>query len=160
YGVRSSRAETLDQLYEYSKREGFGAEVKKRILLGTYVLSSGYQDAYYKQATKVRVKMVEAYNKAFEQCDVIATPTTPVAAFPMGAIQDPLEMYLQDIYTIGPNLAHLPAISVPCGFNSEKKPFGFQFTGAKREDVLICRMAYAYERAAPYVQEIPPEFDR
>ncbi|NGX53596.1 MAG: Glutamyl-tRNA(Gln) amidotransferase subunit A [Chlamydiae bacterium] len=160
YGKRSSRAETLGQLYEYSKQEGFGAEVKKRILLGTYVLSSGYQDDYYKQAAKVRVMIVDEFNKAFEQCDVIATPTTPVAAFPMGAIQDPLEMYLQDVYTIGANLARLPAISVPCGFNAEKKPFGFQIIGAKREDVLVCRMAYAYEKAAPYVQEIPPEFDR
>ncbi len=160
YGVRSERAETLDQVYDYSRTEGFGTEVKKRIFLGTYVLSSGYQDAYYKQAAKVRLKIIDSFNRAFETCDVIATPISPIAAFPKGAIQDPLEMYLQDIYTIGVNLARLPAISVPCGFNPEKKPFGLQFIGAKREDALVCRMSHAYEMATPYAQEIPPQFDR
>lgn len=159
YGQRSSRAETLDQVYDYSRTEGFGPEVKKRILLGTYVLSSGYQESYYKQAAKVRVKILEEYIKAFEKCDVVATPVSPIAAFPLGSIQDPLEMYLQDIFTIGANLAKLPAISVPCGFNSEQKPFGLQLTGAKREDTLVCKMGHAYEKAAPYSQNIPPEFD-
>ncbi len=160
YGVRSERAETLDQVYDYSRTEGFGAEVKKRILLGTYVLSSGYQDAYYKQAARVRRKMMEAFDRSFDVCDVIATPVTPTGAFPKNAILDPLEMYLQDIYTIGVNLARLPAISVPCGFNAEKKPFGVQFIGAHREDVRVCRIAHAYEKAAPFAQEIPPLFDR
>jgi len=160
YGVRSSRAETLDQVYDYSRTEGFGAEVKKRIFLGTYVLSAGYQDAYYKQATKVRVKIIDAFNRAYEKCDVIATPVSPIGAFPKGAIQDPLEMYLQDIYTIGINLARLPGISVPCGFNEEQKPFGLQLIGAKREDTLVCRLAHAYEQAAPFSQEIPSQFDR
>ncbi len=160
YGVRSSRAETLDQVYDYSRTEGFGSEVKKRIILGTYVLSSGYQDAFYKQATKVRVKMVDSFNRAFEKCDIIATPVSPTTAFKKGAIHDPLEMYLQDIYTIGVNLARLPGISVPCGFNTEKKPFGLQFIGAKHEDALVCRMAHAYERAAPFASEIPSQFDR
>jgi aspartyl-tRNA(Asn)/glutamyl-tRNA(Gln) amidotransferase subunit A len=160
YGVRSKRAETLDQIYDYSRTEGFGREVKKRIFLGTYVLSAGYQDAYYKQAAKVRVKIIDEFNRAFEHCDVIATPVSPTVAFLKGAIQDPLEMYLQDIYTIGVNLARLPAISVPCGFNKEKRPFGFQLIGAKREDTLVCRLGYAYEKAAPYCLKIPPEFDR
>jgi aspartyl-tRNA(Asn)/glutamyl-tRNA(Gln) amidotransferase subunit A len=160
FGVRSSRAETLDQVYDYSRTEGFGREVKKRIFLGTYVLSSGYQDDYYKQATKVRVKIIDSFNYAFEKCDVIATPVSPIAAFPKGAIRDPLQMYLQDIYTIGVNLARLPAVSVPCGFNEEKKPFGLQFIGPKHADVLVCRMSHAYEKAAPYSQEIPPQFDR
>ncbi|MCH9628029.1 MAG: Glutamyl-tRNA(Gln) amidotransferase subunit A [Chlamydiales bacterium] len=160
YGVRSERAETLDQVYDFSRTDGFGTEVKKRIFLGTYVLSSGYQDAYYKQAAKVRLKIIDSFNRAFETCDVIATPISPIGAFPKGSIQDPLEMYLQDIYTIGINLARLPAISVPCGFNPEKKPFGLQFIGAKREDALVCRMSYAYEQAAPYAKEIPPQFDR
>lgn len=160
YGVRSKRAETLDQIYDYSRTEGFGAEVKKRIFLGTYVLSAGYQEAYYKQAAKVRVKIIEEFNRAFEQCDVIATPVSPSVAFLKGAIQDPLEMYLQDVYTIGVNLARLPAISVPSGFNREKKPFGLQLIGAKREDTLVCRFAHAYEQIAPYGLEIPPEFDR
>lgn len=160
YGVRSKRAETLDQIYDYSRTEGFGAEVKKRIFLGTYVLSAGYQEAYYKQAAKVRVKIIEEFNRAFEQCDVIATPVSPSVAFLKGAIQDPLEMYLQDVYTIGVNLARLPAISVPSGFNREKKPFGLQLIGARREDTLVCRLAHAYEKIAPYGLEIPPEFDR
>lgn len=160
YGVRSERAQTLDQVYDYSRTEGFGSEVKKRIFLGTYVLSSGYQDAYYKQATKVRVKIIDAFNKAFELCDAIASPVSPIAAFQKGTIRDPLQMYLQDIYTIGVNLARLPAISVPCGFNQDKKPFGLQFIGAKRDDPFLCGLAYAYERATPYSQEIPPQFDR
>lgn len=160
YGVRSKRAQTLDQIYDYSRTEGFGFEVKKRIFLGTYVLSAGYQEAYYKQAAKVRVKIIEEFNRAFENCDVIATPVSPIAAFPKGAIRDPLEMYLQDIYTIGANLAHLPAISLPCGFNKENKPFGFQLMGAKRDDVLVCRMGHAYEQATPFSKAIPPEFDR
>jgi aspartyl-tRNA(Asn)/glutamyl-tRNA(Gln) amidotransferase subunit A len=160
YGVRSKRAETLDQIYDYSRTEGFGREVKKRIFLGTYVLSAGYQDAYYKQAAKVRVKIIEAYEKAFEACDLIATPVSPTVAFKKGAIQDPLEMYLQDIYTIGANLARLPAISIPSGFNKEKVPFGFQLIGTKRDDVLVCRLAHAFEKAAPFHAEIPPEFDQ
>jgi len=160
YGVRSQCSQTLDQIYDYSRTEGFGPEVKKRILLGTYVLSAGYQEAYYKQAAKVRVKIIEEFERAFKQCDAIATPVSPTVAFLKGAIQDPLEMYLQDIYTIGVNLARLPAISVPCGFNNEKKPFGFQLIGAKRDDTLVCRLAHAYEKAAPFNLEIPLEFDR
>lgn len=160
YGVRSSRGDTLEQIYDFSRTEGFGREVKKRILLGTYVLSAGYQDAYYKQAAKVRVKIIDAFNIAFEKCDVIATPVSPFAAFSRGAIQDPLEMYLQDIYTIGVNLAYLPAISVPCGFNEVQKPFGVQFIGARHDDTLVCRMAHAYEEATPFAREIPPLFNR
>lgn len=160
YGVRSKRAQNLEQVYDYSRTEGFGPEVKKRIFLGTYVLSAGYQDAYYKQASRVRVKIIDEFNRAFEHCDAIATPVSPTVAFRKKAIQDPLEMYLQDIYTIGVNLARLPAIAVPCGFNQEKMPFGFQLIGAKRDDTLLCRLAHAYEKAAPYNLEIPPEFDR
>lgn len=160
YGMRSKRAETLDQIYDLSRTEGFGPEVKKRILLGTYVLSAGYQDAYYKQAAKVRVKIIDEFDRAFEQCDVIATPVSPTVAFKKGAIQDPLEMYLQDIYTTGVNLARLPAISVPSGFNQAKMPFGFQLIGPRRSDTLICRLAHGYEKACPYGLEIPPQFDR
>lgn len=160
YGVRSKRAQNLEQVYDFSRTEGFGPEVKKRIFLGTYVLSAGYQDAYYKQAAKVRVKITDAFNQVFEQCDVIATPVTPTVAFAKGAIQDPLSMYLQDIYTIGVNLARLPAISVPCGFSDDKMPVGLQLIGAKRDDVLVCRMARAYEKRAPYGLEIPSAFDK
>lgn len=160
YGVRSPRAKTLEQIYDYSRTEGFGPEVKKRILLGTYVLSSGFKDSYYRQAAKVRVKITEEFNRAFEQCDVIATPVSPIAAFGKKAIQDPLQMYLQDIYTIGVNLAHLPAISVPSGFTREKKPLGLQLIGAKKADPLVCRLAHMYEKLAPFSREVPSLFDR
>ena len=158
YGHRSARAKTLEQVYDYSKREGFGAEVRRRILLGTYVLSAGYQDAYYKQAGRVRGKIIEAFNTAFEHCDVIATPTSPLAAFPIGSIQDPLQMYLQDIYTIGVNLAYLPGISVPCGFAEPKLPLGLQLIGQRREDPLVCRIADAYEKATRFTEEIPQAY--
>ncbi|MFN0064666.1 MAG: Asp-tRNA(Asn)/Glu-tRNA(Gln) amidotransferase subunit GatA [Chlamydiales bacterium] len=158
YGVRAE-AKNLSEVYDLSRTAGFGKEVKTRILLGTYMLSSGYQDAYYKKATKVRVKMIDEFNRAFTKCDVIATPVSPIACFPKGAIQDPLEMYLQDTYTVGANIARLPAISVPCGFNKEKKPFGLQIIGPKQCDSLVCHVADAYERIAPFSHEIPPEFD-
>lgn len=159
YGVRSKEAKSLDEVYEFSKRDGFGSEVKKRILLGTFVLSSGYQDAYYKQAMKVRMKITEVFDTAFEKCDFIATPVSPVTAFPFGAIQEPLKMYLQDIFTIGVNLACLPGISIPSGFSSENKPFGLQLIGSRHDDVALCRMSHAYERATGFSAKIPPQFD-
>lgn len=158
YGVRAE-GQTLDEIYDRSRTEGFGPEVKKRIFLGTYALVAGFQDQFYRQATKVRMEIFTAFEKAFALCDVIATPVSPIAAFPKGAIQDPLEMYLQDIYTIGVNLAHLPAISIPCGFNQDKKPMGLQLIGAKHDDLLVCRMGHAYEKAAPFSKEIPPLFN-
>ncbi len=108
----------------------------------------------------MRVKITDEFNRAFEQCDVIATPVSPTVAFTKGAIQDPLEMYLQDIYTIGVNLARLPALSIPCGFNRDKMPFGFQLIGQKREDLLICRMAHAYEQMTRFGYEIPQRFNK
>ncbi|MCH9610810.1 MAG: Glutamyl-tRNA(Gln) amidotransferase subunit A [Chlamydiales bacterium] len=158
YGVRA-KAEVLDDVYDLSRSQGFGSEVKRRILLGTYVLSAGYQDAYYKRATKVRAKMIDHFEKVFGQCDAIVTPTSPIACFPAGAIQDPLEMYLQDIYTVGANLCRLPGISVPCGFNKENKPFGLQILGPRKSDPLICHMAHAFETATDFAQKIPQEFD-
>lgn len=160
YGVRSPRAKTLDEVYDYSKSEGFGPEVKKRILLGTFVLSSGYQDAYYKQASKVRIKIMEAFEKAFEVCDIVATPVSPITAFPFGAIQDPLQMYLQDIFTIGVNLACLPAISVPSGFTSENMPVGLQLIGPRHEDRLVCRFSHIYEKQTGHNLKVPSQFDR
>lgn len=158
YGVRAE-AHNLDEVYDLSRSLGFGSEVKRRILLGTYVLSAGYQDAFYKRATKVRAKMIDQFERVFASCDVIATPTSPIACFPKGAIQDPLEMYLQDIYTVGANLCRLPGISVPCGFSREKKPFGLQILGPRKSDPLVCHVAYAYEKAAPFSSEIPEEFN-
>lgn len=155
YGVRSKNAKTLDSVYDLSKAEGFGPEVKKRILLGTYVLSSGYQDAYYKQAAKVRAKIIDEFNKAFEKIDLIATPVSPNAAFKSGAIRNPVQMYLQDIYTIGVNLAYLPAVSVPSGFTDDHLPLGLQLIGAKRSDVLLLRMANAFEKLMPFGHQFP-----
>lgn len=155
YGNRSSRAKTLDEVYDYSKEEGFGSEVKRRILLGTYVLSAGYQDAFYKKAQKVRTLIIEAYKKAFSQCDLIATPVSPFAAFEIDAIKDPLQMYLEDIYNVGINLAGIPAISIPNGFTKDGMPMGFQLIGPQKQDRRVFNAAYALEKVFPYHLEIP-----
>lgn len=160
YGVRSSKATTLEQVYDFSKQEGFGPEVKNRILLGTYVLSSGYQDAYYKKAQKVRRLVVEGFKTAFQECALIAMPCSPVTTFPLGTVHDPLQMYLQDIYTIPANLAGLPAISVPSGFDKQNKPFGLQVIGPHMADAHVLQMAHTFEQAHPYCQKIPPHFDK
>lgn len=159
YGKRSSRATTLEEVYDFSKQEGFGPEVKKRILLGTYVLSSGYQDAYYKKAQKVRTLIIQQFKKAFEKCQIIAMPTSPLTTFPIGGILDPLQMYLQDIFTIAANLGGLPAISIPCGFSADKKPLGLQLIAPQLHDAQVFQFAHAYEKASGYSQQIPPLFD-
>ena len=158
YGLRSCKATTLEEVYELSKQEGFGAEVKNRILLGTYVLSSGYKDAYYKKAQKVRALMIQQLNEAFTSCDLIAMPSTPVTPFQIGSIQDPLQMYLQDIYTIPANMAGLPAISVPSGKDQEGKPFGLQLMGPIKQDGLVLQMAHHFEMATQYAKQLPPLF--
>ncbi len=155
YGKRSEKAQTLDEVYDLSKEEGFGAEVKRRILLGTYVLSSGYQDAYYKKAQKVRTLMIEEYSRAFKECDVIASPVSPIPPFKLGAIQDPLEMYLADICTISANLAGLPAISVPACFDDAHLPVGFHLTGPQMQDVRLCNIAHAFEQTNALQSTIP-----
>lgn len=155
YGVRSPSAKTLDEVYDLSKEEGFGAEVKRRILLGTYVLSAGYQDAYYKKAQKMRTLLINQYKEAFKQCDLVVTPVSPFPAFEIGAIQDPLEMYLADIYTISINLAGLPAVSVPCGFTSEDKPIGLQLIGPQKQDRKVLQASDAFQKRTPFSQLIP-----
>lgn len=155
YGQRSKKATTLEEVYDFSKEEGFGAEVKRRIMLGTYVLSAGYQDAYYKKAQKVRTLILQAYKEAFKKCDLIATPVSPFAAFEIGSIKDPVQMYLQDIYTIGINLAGLPAISVPNGFSSKGMPIGFQLIGPQKADTKVFEGAYAFEKVHSYQQALP-----
>jgi aspartyl-tRNA(Asn)/glutamyl-tRNA(Gln) amidotransferase subunit A len=155
YGVRSPRAVTLDEIYDLSKEEGFGPEVKRRILLGTYVLSAGYQDAYYKKAQKVRTLIIEEYKKAFEACDAVAMPVSPFPAFEIGAITDPLQMYLADIYTISVNLAGLPSVSIPNGFSKNGKPFGLQLTGPQKHDREVLAIAHALEQAYSYKDSIP-----
>lgn len=155
YGVRSPEAKTLEEVYDLSKEAGFGYEVKRRILLGTFVLSSGYQDAYYRKAQRVRTLLISKYKEAFKKCDVIATPVSPFAAFELGSIKDPLQMYLEDIYTIGINLAGVPAISIPAGFSKDGKPMGLQIVGPQNQDVRVLNFAHAFENETTYHTALP-----
>ena len=157
YGYRHPHYANLIQMYENSRREGFGAEVKRRIMLGTYVLSSGYYDAYYLKGQKVRTLIRNDFAQAFNDCDLIITPTSPTAAFRIGEkTADPLQMYLSDIYTISVNIAGIPAISVPCGFNDEGLPIGLQLIGDHLQEGKIIRAAYAFEQASGYHKKKPP----
>lgn len=158
YGIRSEQAKTLDEVYDLSKEEGFGDEVKRRILLGTFVLSAGYQDAYYRKAQKVRTLMIEEFKRAYSKCDIVAAPVTSSTAFELGSIQDPIQMYLEDLYTIPCNLAGLPAISVPSGFSDNRMPFGIQFIGPQKADPRVLRYAHAFEKAQPDYYQIPELF--
>lgn len=146
YGFRAPEAESLGAMYRQTRDHGFGAEVKRRILLGTYALSAGYYDAYYRRAQRVRARIAEDYRQAFQQVDVIAMPTTPTPAFRIGErIEDPLRMYLNDIYTVSADLAGVPAISLPCGL-AGGLPIGVQFTGNYFAESLLLRLAHHYER--------------
>jgi len=147
YGYRDESAASLRDMYEKTRSEGFGTEVKRRILLGTYVLSAGYYDAYYRKGQQVRTLIREDFKKAFEVCDVIATPTSPTPAFKIGEkTDDPLQMYLSDIFTISVNLAGLPGISVPCGWTKENLPVGLQFIGDLFGEQTLLRAAHGYEQ--------------
>jgi aspartyl-tRNA(Asn)/glutamyl-tRNA(Gln) amidotransferase subunit A len=160
YGKRSEKARSLDEIYDFSRNEGFGPEVKQRILLGTFVLSSGYQDAYYKKAQKVRTLLIREFKQAFEKCDLIAMPPTPTTAFEIGSIQDPINMYLQDLYTIPANLAGLPAISVLTGFSKGKLPYAMQLLGPQLADARVLQFAYHLEKMIALNAPIPPLFDK
>lgn len=156
YGLRAKGARTLGEMYEQSRHDGFGAEVKRRIMLGTYVLSAGYYDAYYLKAQQVRTLIARDYTRAFETMDVIALPTSPCAAFRLGERADnPLQMYLADVFTVGANLAGLPGISVPCGFTATGLPIGLQFISRPWEEATMLRMADAYESATPWKGAMP-----
>lgn len=159
YGRRSPNAKSLQEVYELSRQEGFGSEVKKRIILGTYVLSSSYQNTFYAQATKVRFKIIEEFEKAFQVCDVVATPTAPNTAFLLDAEHDPLYLYLNDVYTTGVNLGRLPAISIPCGFSKEEKPIGLQLIGPRKVDPFICQVAHAFQNVTAYHKAMPKRFN-
>ena len=151
YGFRAEDAPELRQMYRRSRDEGFGAEVKRRIMLGTYVLSSGYYEAYYRKAQQVRTLIKQDFQRAFEKCDAIATPTTPTTAFLLGEkTDDPLAMYLNDIYTCTANLAGIPGISLPCGLSKEGLPIGFQFVGPHWSEGRLLNLANAYEQAHPF----------
>jgi aspartyl-tRNA(Asn)/glutamyl-tRNA(Gln) amidotransferase subunit A len=146
YGHRSKQAKDIVDLYFQSRAEGFGAEVKRRIILGTYVLSSGYYDAYYLRAQKVRTLIRQDFLNAYREVDALITPTSPIPAFKLGEKSDPLAMYLCDIYTIGVNLAGLPAVSVPCGFTRAQLPIGLQLIGQPFQEANLLAIAQAYER--------------
>jgi aspartyl-tRNA(Asn)/glutamyl-tRNA(Gln) amidotransferase subunit A len=156
YGFRAEEAPELRQMYRRTREEGFGAEVKRRIMLGTYVLSAGYYDAYYRKAQQVRTLIKEDFRKAFESCDAIITPTAPTAAFAIGEkVDDPLAMYLNDIYTVTANLAGVPGISVPCGLSSTRLPIGFQLLGPYWSEPTLFKLAHAYEQASPFTERPP-----
>lgn len=147
YGFRDMEADSLLEMYKESRSKGFGDEVKRRIIIGTYALSSGYYDAYYKKALQVRTLIVEDFTRAFEKCDVLVSPVCPSPAWKIGEkVNDPLSMYLSDILTIATNLAGLPGISVPCGFSSNGLPIGFQVQGGHFEEEKLLRVAYNLEQ--------------
>ncbi|MGG1592732.1 Asp-tRNA(Asn)/Glu-tRNA(Gln) amidotransferase subunit GatA [Terribacillus saccharophilus] len=156
YGVRSTQAENMIDVFKYSRRDGFGEEVKRRIMLGTFALSSGYYDAYYKKAQKARTLIKNDFDKVFEDYDVIVGPTTPTPAFKVGEkVEDPLTMYATDILTIPVNLAGVPGISLPCGFSSEGLPIGLQIIGKHFDEATIYRAAHAFEQATDHHKQKP-----
>ena len=156
YGFRAEEAHELRQMYRKTREEGFGAEVKRRIMLGTYVLSAGYYDAYYRKAQQVRTLIKNDFLDAFKRCDAIITPTSPTPAFAIGEkVDDPLAMYLNDIYTVTANLAGVPGISVPCGLSSERLPIGFQLLGPYWSEPQLLNLTHAYEQARPFVERPP-----
>ena len=161
YGYRTKNFENLKDIYINSRSEGFGQEVKRRIILGTYVLSSGYYDAYYKKALEVRTLVKQEFDKKFEKYDVLLTPTSPTVAFEIGTrSNNPLEMYLADICTVSVNIAGLPGISIPCGVDSKGMPIGMQLIGDKFKEETILNAAYTYEQATKFREEYKPEFKK
>jgi aspartyl-tRNA(Asn)/glutamyl-tRNA(Gln) amidotransferase subunit A len=156
YGYRTEHPDTLLDMYERTRGTGFGREVKRRIILGTYVLSAGYYDAYYRKAQQVRTLIRRDYDRALERVDVIAMPTSPTSAFVLGErTADPVQMYLSDVFTVSANLAGLPAVTVPCGFTRDDLPIGLQFTGRAMEDGTVLRVADVYERATSWSTRQP-----
>jgi aspartyl-tRNA(Asn)/glutamyl-tRNA(Gln) amidotransferase subunit A len=159
YGHRAADLRNLQDLYVRSRSEGFGEEVKRRIILGTYVLSSGYYDAYYLRAQKVRTLIRQDFTRAFEKVDALICPTSPEVAFKIGdRSSDPMKMYLADIFTIATNLAGIPGLSLPCGFaevDGTRLPIGLQLLGKPLEESNLLRIAHAYEQATPWHKARP-----
>jgi aspartyl-tRNA(Asn)/glutamyl-tRNA(Gln) amidotransferase subunit A len=156
YGYRSDRPDNLLNMYLQTRAQGFGAEVKRRIMIGTYTLSAGYYDAYYLKAQKVRTLIKQDFEKAFEQVDILVCPTSPTTAFKAGEkTDDPLSMYLSDLMTIPVNLAGLPGLSLPCGFDSKGLPIGLQLIGNVLQESLLLRVAHLYEQATSWHQQLP-----
>lgn len=159
YGYRTPNYENLKDIYKNSRSEAFGSEVKRRIILGTYVLSSGYYDAYYKKAQKVRTLVQSKFDEVFSKYDVILTPTAPTTAFNIGEKStNPLEMYLADICTVSVNIAGLPGISIPCGVDKEGMPIGMQLIGQKFSEETLLNVAYTFEQAVKFRENYKPEF--
>ena len=159
YGHRAPEYKDLSDMYCKTRAQGFGAEVKRRILIGTYVLSAGYYDAYYLQAQRLRRLITDDFNRAFEKCDVILGPTTPTTAFNLGAkTDDPVAMYLSDIYTISVNLAGLPGMSIPAGFGADQRPVGLQLIGKYFDEARLLNVAHQYQQATDWHKQAPKGF--
>jgi aspartyl-tRNA(Asn)/glutamyl-tRNA(Gln) amidotransferase subunit A len=156
YGFRDRDAKNLMDMYRRTRSTGFGPEVQRRIIIGTYCLSAGYYDAYYGKASQVRTLIMEDFKKAYETCDVILCPVAPTAAFKIGEnIDDPLTMYLSDIFTLSANLAGIPGISVPCGFSSDGLPIGLQILGNHFDEEMLFKVAYNFEQATEFHKKKP-----
>jgi aspartyl-tRNA(Asn)/glutamyl-tRNA(Gln) amidotransferase subunit A len=159
YGHRAASYGDLDDMYRKTRAEGFGAEVKRRILVGTYVLSHGYYDAYYLKAQQVRRLIADDFRRAYESCDLIVGPTSPTAAFRIGEkSDDPVKMYLNDIFTIAGNLTGAPAMSIPCGFDGSGLPIGLQIQGNHFAEAQILNAAHRYQEVTDWHRRVPPEF--
>ncbi len=156
YGYRDKNKKSLMEMYKSTRSKGFGPEVQRRIILGTYSLSAGYYDAYYGKASQVRTLIIEDFNEAFESCDVILSPVAPTPAFKIGEmVDDPLTMYLSDIFTLSANLAGIPGISVPCGFSSDGLPIGLQIMAKHFEEGKLIKLAYNFEQATDFHKQKP-----
>jgi aspartyl-tRNA(Asn)/glutamyl-tRNA(Gln) amidotransferase subunit A len=158
YGQRAQNVKSLEELYTKTRGEGFGAEPKRRIMLGAYVLRAGYYEAYYGKALRARRKIADDFTAAFAQCDAIVTPTSPTPAFKLGEkTTDPLQMYLADIFTVAADLAGIPALSLPCGFSKAGLPIGLQVIGPTLGEEICFRVGGAYEARTDWHQRLPPE---
>jgi aspartyl-tRNA(Asn)/glutamyl-tRNA(Gln) amidotransferase subunit A len=159
YGYRSESYRDLNELYEKTRAEGFGAEVKRRIMIGTFALSTGYYDAYYRKAQQIRQVIANDFREAFRKCDYIAGPTSPTTAFKLGEkTNDPVSMYMSDIFTITANLAGIPAISIPVGFDNNSLPIGLQLTGQSFDEPGLLKLAYRYQQVTDWHQHLPKDF--
>jgi aspartyl-tRNA(Asn)/glutamyl-tRNA(Gln) amidotransferase subunit A len=156
YGLRDKNLNSLMAMYKNTRSRGFGLEVQRRIIIGTYALSAGYYDAYYGKASQVRTLIMEDFKKVFETCDIILSPVAPTPAFKIGEkIDDPLTMYLSDIFTLSANLAGIPGISVPCGFSSEGLPIGLQIMGKHFDEKTLLKVAFNFEQATDFHKKKP-----
>jgi aspartyl-tRNA(Asn)/glutamyl-tRNA(Gln) amidotransferase subunit A len=156
YGFRHQDATGLMDMYRGTRSRGFGTEVQRRIIIGTYCLSAGYYDAYYGKASQVRTLIIDDFKKAFDACDVVVCPVAPTAAFKIGEkIDDPLTMYLSDIFTLSANLAGIPGLSVPCGFSKDGLPIGLQIMGNHFNEEMILKVAYGFEQATGFHKQKP-----